>query len=97
MQIHTECGIIESSFLSSPPVYLYALLPNSYPTHSHTQIRLTGGRTRYEGRVEVLSEDANGTQSWGLVCGETWSTREATVVCRQLGLGYCNQALQVGH
>ncbi|XP_024911384.1 lysyl oxidase homolog 3B isoform X1 [Cynoglossus semilaevis] len=59
-----------------------------------TTIRLTGGRTRYEGRVEVLSEDANGTQSWGLVCGETWSTREATVVCRQLGLGYCNQALQ---
>lgn len=61
-----------------------------------TQIRLTGGRTRYEGRLEVLSSDANGTQSWGLICGETWSTKEAMVACRQLGLGYANQGLQVG-
>ncbi|KAF1374453.1 hypothetical protein PFLUV_G00229260 [Perca fluviatilis] len=57
-------------------------------------IRLTGGRTRYEGRVELLSSDSNGTQSWGLVCGETWSTKEAMVACRQLGLGYANQGLQ---
>ncbi|XP_029315854.1 lysyl oxidase homolog 3B isoform X1 [Cottoperca gobio] len=57
-------------------------------------IRLTGGRTRYEGRVELLSSDSNGTQSWGLICGETWNTREATVACRQLGLGYANQGLQ---
>ncbi|XP_062252949.1 lysyl oxidase homolog 3B isoform X2 [Platichthys flesus] len=58
-------------------------------------IRLTGGRTRYEGRVEVLSSDSNGTRSWGLICGESWSTREASVACRQLGLGYANQGLQV--
>ncbi|XP_045918135.1 lysyl oxidase homolog 3B isoform X1 [Micropterus dolomieu] len=57
-------------------------------------IRITGGRTRYEGRLEVLSSDSNGTQSWGLICGETWSTREAMVACRQLGLGYANQGLQ---
>lgn len=57
-------------------------------------IRLTGGRTRYEGRVEVLSSDPNGTQSWGLICGENWTTKEATVACRQLGLGYANQANQ---
>ncbi|XP_008277166.1 lysyl oxidase homolog 3B isoform X1 [Stegastes partitus] len=57
-------------------------------------IRITGGRTRYEGRVEVLSSDSNGTQSWGLICGESWSTKEAMVACRQLGLGYANQGLQ---
>ncbi|XP_070698337.1 lysyl oxidase homolog 3B isoform X1 [Pempheris klunzingeri] len=57
-------------------------------------IRLTGGRTRYEGRLEVLSSDSNGTQSWGLICGETWSTKEAMVACRQLGLGYANQGLK---
>ncbi|XP_038135384.1 lysyl oxidase homolog 3B isoform X1 [Cyprinodon tularosa] len=57
-------------------------------------IRITGGRTRYEGRVEVLSSDSNGTESWGLICGETWTTKEAMVACRQLGLGYANQGLQ---
>ncbi|XP_030247490.1 lysyl oxidase homolog 3B isoform X1 [Sparus aurata] len=57
-------------------------------------IRLTGGRTRYEGRVEVLGSDSNGTQSWGLICGESWSPKEAMVACRQLGLGYANQGLQ---
>ncbi|XP_013873478.1 lysyl oxidase homolog 3B [Austrofundulus limnaeus] len=57
-------------------------------------IRITGGRTRSEGRVEVLSSDSNGTQSWGLICGENWTTREASVACRQLGLGYANQGLQ---
>lgn len=70
------------------------VVPNLFGT---TQIRLTGGRTRYEGRVEVLGSDSNGTQSWGLICGETWSTKEAIVACRQLGLGYANQGLQVGH
>uniref|UniRef100_A0A673CAM3 Lysyl oxidase homolog n=1 Tax=Sphaeramia orbicularis TaxID=375764 RepID=A0A673CAM3_9TELE len=58
-------------------------------------IRLTGGRTRYEGRVEILGSDSNGTQSWGLICGENWTTKEAMVACRQLGLGYANQGLQI--
>ncbi|XP_053191235.1 lysyl oxidase homolog 3B [Scomber japonicus] len=57
-------------------------------------IRLTGGRTRYEGRVEVLSLDSNGTEGWGLICGQNWTTKEAMVACRQLGLGYANQGLQ---
>uniref|UniRef100_A0A8C7CST9 Lysyl oxidase homolog n=1 Tax=Oncorhynchus kisutch TaxID=8019 RepID=A0A8C7CST9_ONCKI len=57
-------------------------------------IRLTGGRTRYEGRVEVLSTEANGTRIWGLICGGAWSTKEAMVACRQLGLGYANHGLQ---
>lgn len=72
------------------------LLVVSNRSAPHSQIRLTGGRTRYEGRVEVLSSDPNGTQSWGLICGENWTTKEATVACRQLGLGYANQANQVG-
>lgn len=61
------------------------------------QVRITGGRTRYEGRVEVLRSGANGTQYWGLICGEGWGTKEAMVVCRQLGLGYSNHGLKVGH
>ncbi|CAL8283601.1 unnamed protein product [Lota lota] len=57
-------------------------------------IRLTGGRTRYEGRVEILGPGPNRTHSWGLVCGESWGNKEVTVACRQLGLGYANQGLK---
>ncbi|KAM6960744.1 lysyl oxidase homolog 3B isoform 2-T2 [Aplochiton taeniatus] len=57
-------------------------------------IRITGGRTRYEGRVEVLDTASNGTQSWGLICGEGWGTMEGMVVCQQLGLGYVNHGMQ---
>ncbi|XP_064191276.1 lysyl oxidase homolog 3B isoform X1 [Anguilla rostrata] len=64
-----------------------------YMAYENT-IRITGGRTRYEGRVEVATTNENGTQGWGLICGEGWSTREAMVVCRQLGLGYANHGLQ---
>lgn len=74
---------------------IYALFVVSNPPRPG-QMRLAGGRTRYEGRVEVLRPDSNGTLSWGLICGETWTTKEAMVVCRQLGLGYANQGLQVG-
>uniref|UniRef100_A0A4W3GF63 Lysyl oxidase homolog n=1 Tax=Callorhinchus milii TaxID=7868 RepID=A0A4W3GF63_CALMI len=60
-------------------------------------IRINGGRMGHEGRVEVLTGvDSNGTQVWGLICGEGWGTLEAMVVCRQLGLGFANHGLQVG-
>ena len=42
--------------------------------------RLTGGRDMYEGRVEMCS---NGV--WGTIYDINWDSRDATVVCRQLG------------
>ncbi|XP_048118919.1 lysyl oxidase homolog 3A isoform X2 [Alosa alosa] len=57
-------------------------------------IRLSGGRTRVEGRVEVLAATGNATKAWGLICGDGWTVREAMVVCRQLGLTYASSGLR---
>uniref|UniRef100_A0A8C1GDB8 Lysyl oxidase homolog n=1 Tax=Cyprinus carpio TaxID=7962 RepID=A0A8C1GDB8_CYPCA len=57
-------------------------------------IRLTGGRTRLEGRVELLLSTGSGVRDWGLVCGDGWTSREAMVVCRQLGLGHASSGLR---
>ncbi len=44
------------------------------------EIRLEGGTTLYNGRVEVCRN-----QIWGGVCDNEWSSVDATVVCRHLG------------
>ena len=45
-------------------------------------IRLTGGSTLYEGRVEIF---VNG--QWGTVCGDGISVNEAETLCQSLGFG----------
>ena len=44
-------------------------------------LRLAGGNNINEGRVEVCS---NGV--WGTIYEEGWDSRDAKVVCKQLGL-----------
>ena len=43
-------------------------------------IRLRGGRNRFEGRVEICINN-----QWGTVCDDAWGTTDANVACKQLG------------
>lgn len=46
-------------------------------------VRLQGGRSKLDGRVEVYLGGV-----WGSVCGSQWGDEDASVVCRQLGKGW---------
>ncbi|XP_064177105.1 neurotrypsin [Anguilla rostrata] len=54
--------------------------------------RLVGGPSSTSGRLEVY---LNG--QWGAVCDTHWTDRDASVICRQLGLGEIGTALQNSH
>ena len=43
-------------------------------------IRLVGGATALEGRVEMCYSGV-----WGTVCSNEWGAADAAVTCRQLG------------
>ena len=45
------------------------------------EVRLAGGPSDLEGRVEICLDN-----EWGTVCDEMWDVTNAAVVCRQLGL-----------
>ncbi|XP_068613041.1 neurotrypsin-like [Brachionichthys hirsutus] len=53
-------------------------------------VRLQGGRSKLDGRVEVYLGGV-----WGSICSDEWGDEDAAVVCRQLGKGISGHARTV--
>ena len=53
---------------------------------SNGDLRLAGdGHSNTSGRLEIFIQEAYQEGVWGSVCADSFSLREATVACRQLG------------
>lgn len=65
----------------TPPPVMEIETESPIPQPDLLPVRLIGGRTPHEGRLQVkIGEE------WGTICNYGWTMRDAALVCHQLGL-----------
>ena len=80
----TNVVIVKDSKLCKSLYYFPPMCCNRFTCVSFAgAVRLAGGSSGNSGRLEVY---LNG--EWGAVCDTHWTDRDASVICRQLGLGW---------
>ena len=68
-----------SKFIRSTSYFPFTV-PSNDSCSKNNDIRVVGGSSELEGRVEICYDN-----QWGTVCDDLWGTSDAMVACRQLG------------
>uniref|UniRef100_A0A8C0EWZ8 SRCR domain-containing protein n=1 Tax=Bubo bubo TaxID=30461 RepID=A0A8C0EWZ8_BUBBB len=76
---------LKGAMLLVPPMAMASLL--SPGSAGFGSLRLVGGGSRCDGRVEIFQDGV-----WGRVLDDQWDVQEASVVCRQLRCGEARTA-----
>ena len=84
----SEIGLITSCVSAVITNSYYLCSSFFYIDCQHGDLRLVGGETEYEGRVEVCVYGL-----WGTVCSRLLRGHLAEVICGQLGIDYASEKI----
>lgn len=75
-----QCIILMASYIDRLYISVNSFQSSFSLSYVGHPVRLQGGATEYDGRVEISYAD-----QWYMVCDDYWGIEEANVVCNQLG------------